>query len=1424
MRLGKGKYILACILVLLFIFNPVAGTAKAALSLHEHQSDAGGAAAGTLFQQAAAMFGSLFYGDTRVAVHSNVDEEPDKMAESGLFTPLFNTVGGFLGVILEDEELKTVLGQVLDEILADERIAEYDIKAVAVRALRDERLVHILGSVIARHLSDEELLQYVEQLSAEVAALLKDPAFSSYLNQTIMELLRDDRVNGLVAEIINVLLQYVELFKDSAGDGRLDSALNEIVDELIAIFEEPVMKYADEILEDERVWNALEKILDSLAGLDEQFLNNLKNDDSFNEALDEFRDLILAPLPDMGERLVESILDEEALMYLVEVLTAELMDFGEYSEELGTYVGGNYGEFIDQLGDLRGDLDAVLAAIGAEIGSVLDHYSEHGPFDEPGDSGGGGGCASVDSSEVEDQVGDFLGYWAEVAGWVFKKKVERGDLEPFLEKYFGEDSPYLGAVLDALSVSASTAQEDLLAVVDDVVETHTAGFEERMLGLLHQLLFGDEDDETDEGLTGEVKAVFNEVLNEKFEEMKAGELRELLEGRGEEVFAALKNLLANLPLDFLEIDPGGELGGYELSGMLNAITLELPFEVLADLFTAEDIEKVVDGLFALTEKIPLDDVASRLGENADALGHSIARSLLNSLADSIEEEKPEDPRKEAILAALKSEERLRRLYLDLGGQHPEKITAESGDASIIIAVLLEIAGDQNRVERFRARFEKELPPVKEELVGYGQKLGQWLTGSLRDLAGPFIKRTLTSFFIFKPRGYEELQEDPAGWISYDRFAGSTGTAGLIVGEMLSSSMASRFVDKSLYSFLVEHETVKDIAAAERLSVMQHYFAEIIEAEPLKELKAGDNALNLLELVQKRLLNLRADKLNGLIQPDKLTRDLNSLLAGLLPGHSGDVYRFSVESISLSADKIIEEITGPVGEEAAHLREKLEELVKPVGNLPADLLRNEAVIKARDEVLAEVPGAALELAARVLEDERLHNVLLASINTLIDELLDEALDTADSIVQDPRLAEAVEEAVVTVMADADLKQALGTLLKDMLEDELLLEFVDHLLAASRIIAVGPYSCPSSSSYYRPQNFLGGMDQVHGFEGDPDLPAEFPFVNKTIRTSLGNLTADYYFFEMGCNNGLYMFADELQNWLDPDRAFPHQTLGSYLGNYVPNVFLTESRVRSRIAAPLAALITNTLKGLPAERETIKQIARDGFDRILEGKPLTLIAEYLRADPKIYGMIRDGLAGLPYDLLEDLLRDNAQIMSLLEDSLMALPLEELASYLESSGALKGLIDDAGVNLDLSPLRPLLRIGGDIPQLLQYRVETFPVEKVSAFLLDEQHFYRTAYMVEDLKTRFFADLLTNPGLIELESDLANEIAEQANYSLAEGVFKITERFVTDEKLLEFGGNWLFDLIASQYRQAKSYIRSLISLAGQGDENAGPCNYLQVG
>ncbi|HOL16559.1 MAG TPA: hypothetical protein PLZ49_10315, partial [Bacillota bacterium] len=335
---------------------------------------------------------------------------------------------------------------------------------------------------------------------------------------------------------------------------------------------------------------------------------------------------------------------------------------------------------------------------------------------------------------------------------------------------------------------------------------------------------------------------------------------------------------------------------------------------------------------------------------------------------------------------------------------------------------------------------------------------------------------------------------------------------------------------------------------------------------------------------------------------------------------------------------------------------------------------------------------------------------------------------------------------------------------------------------------------------------------------------PFVNKTIRTSFGSLTADSYFFEMGCNNGLYMFADELQNWLDPDRAFPHQTLGSYLGNYVPNVFLTESRVRSRIAAPLAALITNTLKELPAERETLKQIARDGFNQILERKPLTLVAEYLRADPKIYGMIRDGLAGLPYDLLEDLLRDNAQIMSLLEDSLAALPVEELTSYLESSGALKGLIDDAGVYLDLSPLLPLLRVGRDVPKLLQYRVETFPVEKVSAFLLDEQHFYRAAYMVEDLKTRFVADLLTNPGLIELESDLANEIAEQANYSLAEGVFKITERFVTDEKLLEFGGNWLFDLIASQYRQAKSYIRSLISLAGQGDENAGPCDYLPAG
>lgn len=1407
MRLEIGKYVLVTVLTLALLSSPVAAAAGAAAS--------GDAADANLFRQSASLLKSMFSSGSYAAGPAEQDQKSP-------FQPLLDRVGEYSSKILEDEELKVSLREVLDEILADERIAGYDVDALVVRTLRDERLINILGSVIARHLRDEEFLSFVEQLAGDVKALLKDPAIVSYLHDTITGLLEDERINELVFEIISLLLYYAEQFKGNLGDGRLEAAVDQMADDLVTLFKTPVLKYADEIMDDERVVEALDKILSTLRGLDDQFVENLKADDDFNEALDELQGLFLAPLSGISDQLTENILNQDSLRYLVEILVAELTNFGGYSEETGLYEGA-YAELFNVLKLLQEDLDAVQAMIGAELGSAIDHYSEHGPFDEPGEGGGGGGCmeADIDASQVEDQVSDFLNHWSGVAGWVVKKKMERGDLEPLMDKYLGEESQYLDAVMGALSQSAGAAQEELLAVVDAVLNDHTAGLKDELMALLDLLLYGDPDDEDDHGLVGEIYKVVNAVAREKLAEMQAGELLDLVEGREEEVLEALMKLIDALPLDLLDLGSGGQTAGSMLLSLLNDIVLELPFETMADLIKGSDIKELTRGLFKIVDNLPLGGIASYLKDNSDELGYNIAHSLLNGIADGIEFPEPEDPRVVAIMEVLKSEERLRRFYLDLGGRDPDKITAESSEGEIILQVLLEVAGDRERVERFRAEIANQSEPVAENLREYGKKLGDWFLGSLRSFAEPFVKRAFASFLIFTPRGYEEqFKADPATWLDYERFSESAAAGGMLAGEMLTRSMAARFVDESMFRFLVEHKAVEDFATPERLGVIHHFFAEMIDAEQLKALKAADGAAQYYNLLYENLHRLRSEKPESLIKPDPLTRDLNSLLAGLLPGSPGEVFRFSIKSLSLTAEDIVEQIAGPADAQVSGLREKADNLIQPLANIPADLLDDAVIKEAKNEILAATPDLAMELAARVLEDERVDQALSTAITTVAGELVDKTLDVADAIVQDSRLKPAVEDAIVMVLTGNDLPVQLGNLVGDMLEDELLFEFVDHLLAASRIIAVGGYSCPPGSEFYRPQNFLGGTNPTHGFESEPDLPAKFPFVDKTVivRPPMGStdpVLANDYFFEMGCNNGLYMFADELRNWLDPNRTFPRQTPGSYLRSYLPDVYLTESRVRQTLAGPVAALLSNTLKGLPEEREAIKQKILGSFDDLLAQKPLQVLADYLRSDPKLPGLLQDCLSNLPYDTIVSLLRDNVDITALLEEAFAALPLEEVPGYLHGSKALKELIAETGVDIEPGLLRPLLIIDRDLPELLLQRLQAFPVERVVDFLMTEQHLYRVAYMREDLKTRFISDLLVNPQLIQVESDLAKEKVEEANYSLAQGISHVAEKFVNSGSLIDYTGKRLFDFLGVQYGRAKDLLRFLFGLPGSGNEEA---------
>ncbi len=1457
MRLKRGKYILATVLALALLLNPVAGMAGAVVAMPAGEGTPGAAASGSPFRQSASLLGSMFYRNSQTLAGPEEEEE-------SLLGPLLGTVGEFLELFLEDERLKEVLGEVLDEILKDERIAAYDLEALVVGTLRDDRLAEILGSVIADHLREEDFLNFVEQMTFDLAALLQDPSIESYLQKVVVSLLEDDRINEFVFDIVYFILANVEQFIDNLGEGELLDAIIGFAEELIAMFEEPIVKFAEGLKEDHRVTGYLDGVQASL-GLDEwadlggwfvdRLGDSLEQDAQFEEALAELKLLLLGPeevtageypgiISRIAEQLTAYILDQDKLIDLVKPLLEELTDLGEIEISTRDYQGAYTELFavlfkmIDELEDgLLGD-DGAVTAIGAEFASIMDHYSEYAPFPEASDPSG---CMEdiqgevTNQDEVEDHVADFLNYWAEVAAWAAGKKIERGDLDPLIEKFFtGEEAHYLDDILEAVSASLDELMEELLGTEEDpgrlegVLKGHLTGFKEDLMDYLEDLL-GEEN-----GLLDGIAPEMEQIITDKLEQMiESGVLSDLLEGKGETFLEVLLNLITALLDDLPDLGLGDGVDGAGLQAILDDIALELPFAALTDLIDVDEVKKLIGELGALIDSLPLDRVVPLIRDNADELGYAIAETLLNGLADGVADPEPKDPRVAAVMELLITEDRLRELYLDLGGVDPDKITDESGVLTVILAVLLEVVGDEERIEHFREKLAGDSEPAMANLLEYGNKFSDWLLGSLRSFAEPFIKRGLTSFLIFTPRGYgDELAGDPAEWITYERFSGDAAEGRRLAGEILTRSMASRFVDESMSSFLVEHRAVEDFATPQRLGVLQHFIAEIVGAEQLKAVNAEISAEQIFGAVGSALPRLQAETLPALVKPDSLTRDLNAILSELLPASP---IHLSLETFSLSAGELLEGVTEFIDEKLPVLRKEVDQMAGPIGNLPAGLLDDAAIRKAKDEILAGVPEPALKLVAEILDDQRLEELLSGIIGTVIEEvmaddgIMDQAFELAGAIFKDPELNKIVEDAIVMLLTGHDLPALLGELVGELLEDEALLGFVENLLDVSRMIAVGGYTCPPGTTYYKPGNFLGsvnGLYPAHGFEGEADLPDAFTFETKIVHIELlgiGLLTvqADDYFFEMGCNNGLYMFTQELLNWMDPDKPFnaAYPTPGEYLRNYLPDTYLEKSRVRTNLAGPVAQLISGTVAGtieaLAGERGWIEQFILEGEGLPLE--PLPLLAQFLREEASLPGIIGSCLKAFeePYDHMVNVLKDNAEIEGLLKEGFAILPLEEGADYLRDNQALRGLLDEAGIDIELAPLQPILKIDRELPQTILRRAQTFPATRVTNFLTAKERLYRTTYMIEDVKARFIGELLTDPDLIRLESDLAKEKVGEANYSLAEGVFNIAEKFVNSGELIDHLGTLTFDFIGEQFKKAKKFFRFFFGPPGDGTEEA---------
>jgi len=289
------------------------------------------------------------------------------------------------------------------------------------------------------------------------------------------------------------------------------------------------------------------------------------------------------------------------------------------------------------------------------------------------------------------------------------------------------------------------------------------------------------------------------------------------------------------------------------------------------------------------------------------------------------------------------------------------------------------------------------------------------------------------------------------------------------------------------------------------------------------------------------------------------------------------------------------------------------------------------------------------------------------------------------------------------------------------------------------------------------------------------------------------------------------------LDPSSAFPVQAPGEYLRDFLSNHFLNEDWVRSKVAQPVTAMLTSTLLSIPAERAKIKEMIKVDLLDIPEETPAKL-GRYLRTDPKLKDVIATAL-DLPVAELAGVLDDNEDIRGLLHDQLYLTIAEtagSLTDFIDSNGELRSILEETAVEINLDPMRTLLAIERDLPQTLLDRVSSFPSGMVTRFLDVEGRAYRLGYMKEDLQTRFVSDLLTDPALIGLESALVNEKVRGADYTLAESIFGVVNKFISSEPLGDFGGEKVFGFLADLYRKIKNFFYSLFNFAESGAGKAG--------
>ena len=1436
MRLFDGKKVLTLCLVFFLIANPIVGAVSPSY-LGAKNSPVSTSGTG-LFKQTLAFFGSTFSKGYYASPEK--EDELEEMACDGIFDPLLNTLARYFGRLLEDKRLAEVLEDTIVRIYdqANENYQELSAKEFFVQVLRDNDLAEVIGAVIADHLREEQFLYFVEELTGDVAELLKHEQFVNYVNDLILDLLNDDGVNNFVLEALEIVFNYRDKLVKNLQSAEVQQAISDFTDELVSLIVSPLEIALQKFNDDPRVREAMQDFTESIESLPDQVQARLEKDEEYQNARQELQailDLYMKPLFDYFEEITR--------MEIFQSLEKELAATGSW-------------ELLDVL---KAKFDEIMNGLQVEIFARMDYFNfwkmETRALKPDFTTFG------WIEKEVEAQISQVMAAFPEVMGYIIADGAKKGyaidfsNLQPLIRR--------MGNSLDsALQENMKQLNAEMARIAKDYIRHKYSGEERAELEA-----------------TTDFAAVFGSYIAKlaaEFQEQSGGELKAIQSDitaiLDEAASLSEKRLNAVVEVLLETLRPTNGLS--QNRDLLTEIISAFPFDRLTDVISRRDVRQMVDRLFRLVDSLPLAQLDEELERNADEIGFTIASTMLNMLADLVEEgPQPKDPRMKAIMEALKTEERMTQLYLDLGGKDPEKVAGVTDELTIIMQVIKEVVEDEGRLDNFIKDMETRSEPVREELVSYGDKIRSLISGVFKNLTGD-----LTLSLLWPGKRAEG--NHPVQWIDRKAITGDLIEVSKLFTKLLRESRLGRFIDSALSAFLIDYNTVKDVATSERFSAINLFYARLLDEEPIKALKAGDFEKQLLEAV------------NGLVDEDTFDREeirsaVNQVLADIIPVR-GRYLTLSIEDLGYSVDDILKMVTEVLDKAAA----KTGEFAEEAAEMPGRILQDKRVEKALDGLILDSVETTQKVMA-LLGEEKVKGLF----KSFIDYMVPEVVSLAEKIVNDPRSEAAVVNAITGVLSDKRLSGSLGDIAYGVFANKSLRDAVEFGLHQARMLVVNG---DDFLSYIKGTPFEDEIKYFLGNKGVYDgeflshlpryslqisyseyaedfkrLMVPYPFQDATVRVIFdvdfskagskvpGNSTGskvlggildgvakiisgtrkalsnvlniepdspvrvmeipitfyDHY-ISMACNNGLYAFSYQLLQWWDGKGAF-EQSPAEFFKWYLSDYYLDAARVRKDIAEPLAQVVFGMARDIV--NRDLANIIRKNVGRLVEGDLLSSLGK----NETVSTVLSNRINAFVDDLTTLLSNESITgfINELLGNAVSNLSLKMLSNYVKEDPKVRGMLADTKVRLDLDSIRNMLAVPTATVERAVNKMMAFPSENLARFFQEDDRAYRMGYALASLDKRFLVTLLENPNLPKLSSEIINEKVEAADYTLAAGIFNSVARFTDEESLAGLIGDALYRNVINLYESIKAIFwptKSAIYMTETSESSNPSLEYLQ--